>query len=52
MIRNENEYREAVARLAEEKKRIDAQQAELRKMELSAEEIKRALDPIRSFHLQ
>jgi DNA-directed RNA polymerase specialized sigma subunit len=52
MIRNENEYREAVARLAEEKKRIDAQKAELRKMGLSADEVKRALDPIRSFHLQ
>lgn len=52
MIRNENEYREAVARLAEEKKRIDAQKAELGKMGLSADEVKRALDPIRSFHLQ
>jgi ribosome-binding protein aMBF1 (putative translation factor) len=52
MIRNENEYREAVARLAEEKGRIKAQQAELKKMGLKANEIKRAIDPIRSFHLQ
>jgi ribosome-binding protein aMBF1 (putative translation factor) len=52
MIRNENEYREAVARLAEEKKRMNAQRAELKKMGLAAGEIKRALDPIRSFHLQ
>jgi ribosome-binding protein aMBF1 (putative translation factor) len=52
MIRNENEYREAVARLAEEKGRIKAQQAELKKMGLTPKEIKRAIDPIRSFHLQ
>lgn len=52
MIRNENEYREAVARLADEKKRIDAQRAELKKLGLSAAEVKRAIDPIRSFHLQ
>jgi ribosome-binding protein aMBF1 (putative translation factor) len=52
MIRNENEYREAVARLAEEKKRMNAQRAELKKMGLVAGEIKRAIDPIRSFHLQ
>jgi ribosome-binding protein aMBF1 (putative translation factor) len=52
MIRNENEYREAVARLAEEKDRMKAQQAELKKMGLSSGEIKRAVDPIRSFHLQ
>ncbi len=52
MIRNENEYREAVMRLAEEQKRIAAQKAELKKAGLTADEIKRVLDPIRSFHLQ
>jgi ribosome-binding protein aMBF1 (putative translation factor) len=52
MIRNENEYREAVSRLAEEKKRIKAQRAELKKMGLGASEIKRAVDPILSFHQQ
>jgi ribosome-binding protein aMBF1 (putative translation factor) len=52
MIRNEYEYREAVARLAEEKTRIAAQEAELGKMKLSTDEVKRALDPIRSFHMQ
>jgi len=52
MIRNENEYREAVTRLAEEQKRIAAQKAELKKAGLTADEIKRVLDPIRSFHLQ
>ena len=52
MIRNENEYREAVARLTEEKGRIKAQRAELKKMGLTATEIKRATDPIFSSHLQ
>ena len=52
MIRNENEYREAVGRLAAEKERIKAQRAELKKMGLTAGEIKRAVDPILSFHLQ
>lgn len=52
MIRNENEYREAVGRLAEEKGRIKAQRAELKKMGLTADKVKRATDPIRSFHLQ
>jgi ribosome-binding protein aMBF1 (putative translation factor) len=52
MIRNENEYREAAARLAEEKKRIKAQRAELKKMGLAAGEIKRAIDPVLSFHQQ
>lgn len=52
MIRNENEYREAVARLNEEKKRLLAQKAELQKMGLPPDQVKRALDPLRSFHLQ
>jgi ribosome-binding protein aMBF1 (putative translation factor) len=52
MIRNENEYREAVARLSEEKSRNELQRAELEKLRLTAEEVKRALDPIRSFHEQ
>ena len=52
MIRNENEYREAVTRLDEEQKRIEAQKAELEKMGLSAADVKRAIDPIQFFHLQ
>ncbi len=52
MIRNESEYREAIARLADEQKRIAAQKARLEKTNLSADEIKRVLDPIQSFHLQ
>jgi len=52
MIRNENEYREAVGRLDEEQKRIDAQKVQLEKMGLSPADVKRAIDPIESFHLQ
>lgn len=52
MIRNENEYKEAVSKLQEEARRIDLQQRELVKMGLSPEEIERALDPVKSFHLQ
>lgn len=52
MIRNESEYREAVERLTAEKSRIAAQKAELEKTGLAPDEVKRVLDPIRSFHLQ
>lgn len=52
MIRNENEYREAVQRLREEKKRLDAHRATLATTGLSKPEIKRAMDPLRSFHMQ
>ncbi len=52
MIRNENEYREAVARLKEEEKRLAAHRRELEKTGLSPEELKRVLDPMESFHLQ
>ena len=52
MIRNESEYCEAVSRLESEESRIEAQRAELTKMGLSPDEIKRAIDPIQSFHLQ
>jgi len=52
MIRNDNEYREAVARLREERSRLDEQRARLRETELSKSEIKRVLDPLESFHHQ
>lgn len=52
MIRSENEYREAVGRLNEESKRIKDQQKQFQKADLPKDEIKRLLDPIRSFHEQ
>jgi ribosome-binding protein aMBF1 (putative translation factor) len=52
MIRNEAEYQAASARLAEEKKRLADHRARLKKAGLGAEEIKRVIDPMESFHLQ
>ena len=52
MIRNENEYREAVKRLEEERARLDEHRKRLEKEELDAEGIERALEPMRCFHLQ
>lgn len=52
MIRNETEYKEAVERISEEAARLKEQRAQLVTMDLSKEEIKRALDPVRSFHEQ
>ena len=52
MIRNENEYQEAVRRLQEERKRLNEHRDRLKATGLSAEAIKRTLDPLRSFHEQ
>ncbi|AWV90846.1 helix-turn-helix domain-containing protein [Bradymonas sediminis] len=52
MIRNESEYQEACARLEAERERLEEHRERLSKMGLSADELKHALDPLRSFHLQ
>ena len=52
MIRNENEYREAVARLAEERSRLAEHRQRLVQAGLKDEEVKRVIDPMESFHLQ
>lgn len=52
MIRNETEYKEAVARLAEERKRFSDHRDRLKETGLKDEEIKRVMDPMESFHLQ
>jgi len=52
MIRNENEYQEAVRRLREERQRLAAHRKRLEATGLAADEMKRALDPLRSFHEQ
>ena len=52
MIRNEAEYQEAVRRLGEEASRLKQQETKLRELGLSKDEIKRAMDPVRSFHAQ
>lgn len=52
MIRNESEYKRAVERVAQEKQRLEETKLRLKKQGLNAEEIKRAIDPLESFHLQ
>lgn len=52
MIRNESEYQEAVKRLREEASRLKEQKSRLAEMDLAKEEVKRAVDPARSFHAQ
>jgi ribosome-binding protein aMBF1 (putative translation factor) len=52
MIRNEAEYQEASARLANERSRLAEHRARLKETGLSDEEIKRVIDPMESFHLQ
>lgn len=52
MIRNETEYKEAVARIEKEHARLEEQRDKLHETGLSAEEIKRVTDPMESFHLQ
>lgn len=52
MIRNEREYQEAVARLNEERARLEEHEKRLAETGLSEEEIKRVVDPMTSFHLQ
>jgi len=52
MIRNEAEYQEAVQRIKDEAARIESQKQELKKLDLSSEEVERAMAPIRSFHEQ
>jgi len=52
MIRNEIEYQEASARVADERNRLTEHRARLKETGLSDEEIKRVIDPMESFHLQ
>ncbi len=52
MIRNENEYQEATRRIQEENDRLQKHRKHLEEMGLSKDELKRALDPLRSFHEQ
>lgn len=52
MIRNESEYQGAVRRLQEERARLNDHKAHLEGMGLGPDEVKRAIDPLRSFHDQ
>lgn len=52
MIRSEHEYREAVRRIADEAARLKEQEKKLREMGLDRDEVKRAMNPMMSFHEQ
>ncbi len=52
MIRNEKEYQEALKRIRQDKEVIKAQENKMKSMRLSEKEIKRAMDPVLSFHAQ
>ena len=52
MIRNEKEYKEAVERIRQENERLAKQESQLTAMGLGPAELKRVLDPMRSFHQQ
>lgn len=52
MIRNETDYKEAVKRIREEALRLKGERAKLEELDLSKEDIKRVLDPMRSFQEQ
>lgn len=52
MIRNEQEYQEAVRRLRDEKARLDDHRRRLAGTGLKPAEVKRAVDPLASFHAQ
>lgn len=52
MIRNQTEYREAVARVLKERQRLTEYEQSLRKEGLAPDEVARALEPLQSFHIQ
>lgn len=52
MIRNEQEYREAARRISDESDRLKQQEQKLVEMGLGREEVKRAMEPMMSFHQQ
>ncbi len=52
MIRTETEYQSAIQRLDAERERINEQRAILERSGLKPSEVKRAIDPVLSFHLQ
>lgn len=52
MIRTEAEYAQARSRLLDEKKRLHEHEASMKEAGLDVEQLKRAMDPLRSFTLQ
>ena len=52
MIRNESEYKEAMRRHREERERLADHRRRLEEMGRASDEVKRVIDPFRSFHEQ
>jgi transcriptional regulator with XRE-family HTH domain len=52
MIRTENEYKKALDRLTQDKEHIRAQRAQLETLDLTNDQIERAMQPVLSFHTQ
>lgn len=52
MIRSEAEYQQTLRLIAEQKRHLDEQQKCLASMNLTRQEVKRAMDPLLSFHEQ
>lgn len=52
MIRDQGDYQRALSQVEAAEKRISDQEARLRAAGLVEAEIKRVIDPLRSFHLQ
>lgn len=52
MIRSDDEYRATSGRVAAAEQRIREQEERLRSAGLTDAEIKRVIDPLKSFHLQ
>lgn len=52
MIRNEQEYQECLKRLGQDRQHIAQQKKALKEAGLTAKQIKKALEPARSFHEQ
>jgi ribosome-binding protein aMBF1 (putative translation factor) len=52
MIRSDAEYQEALRRLSKEENLLSEQRIQLKQSGLSREELKRAMDPLESFHAQ
>ncbi len=52
MIRNEQEYKEAIGRIAAEEERLEEHRRSLETEGLDAEQVQRLVDPMLSFHAQ
>jgi len=52
VIRNETEYKQTVERVTQETQSLSDRRKHLKQSSLNPEQIKRVMDPLKSFHLQ